>query len=342
MAQAPKLSPDQWDDARQVWEQDDRDGYTWLVNELDLPVSAPAVRKRAVKDGWVKQGAAPAASAKPSKPSRKRGVEIVEAPQAKGARGRSAKPRQARETIEKPSRETFETTGEEGEEPDDPDFEAADQLPSGCRTRARTKIGAPGLDDPVIGELLEFDPGDLGDLFEPDFPNRGMYRPQFVRVAYKFFLLGATVEQLADVLCVDARTVYRWAKDHPAFDMAMRGGREMADANVASRLYARAMGYSHEEEEIKVIDNKVVRVPTVKHYPPDPGAAIFWLKNRQPELWKERVELKEQPTIALVDKQAMDDIYRNALEHAAKVRDAMTSRADRLGLTIDHALDDGE
>lgn len=338
MAQAPKLSPDQWDDARQVWEQDDRDGYTWLVNELDLPVSAPAVRKRAVKDGWVKQSAAPA---KPSKPSRKRGVEIIEAPQAKAKSSRGVKPKQVSETIETLG-ETIETMPGDGEEPDDSEFEPADQIPPGCRTRARTKIGGPGLDDPAIGELLEYDPGDLADLFEPDFPNRGLYRPQFVRVAYKFFLLGATVEQLADVLCVDSRTVYRWAKDHPAFDMAMRGGREMADANVASRLYARAMGYSHEEEEIKVIDNKVVRVPTVKHYPPDPGAAIFWLKNRQPDLWKERVEVKEQPTIALVDKQAMDDIYRNALARAEEVQNTMLNRADRLGLTIDQPMDDGE
>ncbi|MCY1295079.1 hypothetical protein D9M70_444010 [compost metagenome] len=86
----------------------------------------------------------------------------------------------------------------------------------------------------------------------------------------------------------------------------------------------------------------MVRVPTVKHYPPDPGAAIFWLKNRQPELWKERVEVKEQPTIALVDKQAMDEIYRNALAHAAQVQERMMGRAERMGLTIDQGLDDGE
>lgn len=338
MAQAPKMTPEEWADARQVWERDDREGFTWLVNERALPVSPPAVRKTANKQGWAKSGGSPA---KPSKPSRKRGVEIVESPQAKAKSSRGAKPKQASETIETMG-ETIETMDGEGEELEDAEFEPADQIPPGCRTRARTKIGAPGLDDPAIGELLEYDPGDLADLFEPDFPNRGLYRPQFVRVAYKFFLLGATVEQLADVLCVDSRTIYRWAKDHPAFDMAMRGGREMADANVASRLYARAMGYSHEEEEIKVIDNKVVRVPTVKHYPPDPGAAIFWLKNRQPELWKERVEVKEQPTIALVDKQAMDEIYRNALEHAAQVQERMMGRAERMGLTIDQGLDDGE
>ena len=303
-----RLTPEQWALVRKEREED---GTPYRSLAAKHGVSDAAIIKRAKAEGWGEVSGAKSAPKVRKKvgANRANAVEIIEPP---------------------------------AQELDDSEFEPADQIPPGCRARARTKIGAPGLDDPAIGELLEYDPGDLADLFEPDFPNRGLYRPQFVRVAYKFFLLGATVEQLADVLCVDSRTIYRWAKDHPAFDMAMRGGREMADANVASRLYARAMGYSHEEEEIKVIDNKVVRVPTVKHYPPDPGAAIFWLKNRQPELWKERVEVKEQPTIALVDKQAMDEIYRNALEHAAQVQERMMGRAERMGLTIDQGLDDGE
>ena len=303
-----RLTPEQWALVRKEREED---GTPYRSLAAKHGVSDAAIIKRAKAEGWGEVSGAKSAPKVRKKvgANRANAVEIIEPP---------------------------------AQELDDSEFEPADQIPPGCRTRARTKIGGPGLDDPAIGELLEYDPGDLADLFEPDFPNRGLYRPQFVRVAYKFFLLGATVEQLADVLCVDSRTVYRWAKDHPAFDMAMRGGREMADANVASRLYARAMGYSHEEEEIKVVEGQVVRVPTVKHYPPDPGAAIFWLKNRQPELWKERVEVKEQPTIALVDKQAMDEIYRNALEHAAQVQERMMGRAERMGLTIDQGLDDGE
>ena len=61
MAAKPKLSPEQWAAARQRWEADSREGYTWLVDELALPVSAPAVRKTAVRDGWAKGAAAPAA-----------------------------------------------------------------------------------------------------------------------------------------------------------------------------------------------------------------------------------------------------------------------------------------
>ena len=30
-----------------------------------------------------------------------------------------------------------------------------------------------------------------------------------------------------------------------------------------------------------------------KHYPPDPTAAIFWLKNRQPDTWRDKVEVDQ-------------------------------------------------
>lgn len=54
MAAAPKLSPAQWAEVQKTWETDPRDGYTWLVTEMGLPVSAPAVRKMAIKGEWKK------------------------------------------------------------------------------------------------------------------------------------------------------------------------------------------------------------------------------------------------------------------------------------------------
>ena len=54
MAAKPKLTPEQWADIRTRWESDSRDGYAWIVEEMGLPVSAPGVRKAAVKDGWTK------------------------------------------------------------------------------------------------------------------------------------------------------------------------------------------------------------------------------------------------------------------------------------------------
>lgn len=100
MAQAPKLTPDQWDEARDAWEQDSRDGYTWLVKELGLSVSAPGVRKTAAKQGWEKR------KAPGQKPS---GVEFVDAPGAKPKAKRGGGPKLVSETIETISETMRET-----------------------------------------------------------------------------------------------------------------------------------------------------------------------------------------------------------------------------------------
>lgn len=57
MPRLPKLKPAQWEKARRLWESDPRPGFTWLVQELKLPVTSPAVRQHAAKASppWEKQ-----------------------------------------------------------------------------------------------------------------------------------------------------------------------------------------------------------------------------------------------------------------------------------------------
>lgn len=52
---APPRPQAMWEEARRVWENDPRDGWAWLKHELALPVSKPAIRKRALADGWKKR-----------------------------------------------------------------------------------------------------------------------------------------------------------------------------------------------------------------------------------------------------------------------------------------------
>ena len=64
----------------------------------------------------------------------------------------------------------------------------------------------------------------------------------------------------------------------------------MADANVADRLYQRAMGYEAPDVDIRVVDGQIIETPLTKYYPPDTPAAIFWLKNRQKAKWRDKLE----------------------------------------------------
>ena len=124
-------------------------------------------------------------------------------------------------------------------------------------------------------------------------PRRGRGRPtkytaEHAELARKFCLLGATNERLAELLEVGVTTIDRWLAQHAEFRGAVKRGREQADARVGESLFERACGYSHAEDKIFLYEGQPVIVPTTKHYAPDPVAAIFWLKNRRPDLWKDR------------------------------------------------------
>lgn len=116
------------------------------------------------------------------------------------------------------------------------------------------------------------------------------YRPEYADQAMKYALLGANHERMADLFGVAKSTFDLWIANIPEFSDALKEGKDWADANVAKSLYHRALGYSHPEVDIKVINGKIIQTPLIKHYPPDTGAATLWLKNRQPGIWRDKVE----------------------------------------------------
>lgn len=133
------------------------------------------------------------------------------------------------------------------------------------------------------------------------------YKPEYADLAYKFCLLGATTPQLAEYFEADTRTVERWANKHAEFRRAIKEGKAQADATVANSLYHRARGYSHEEEKVFCNANgEVTRVPTVKHYPPDSTACIFWLKNRAKQYWRDVQTIEDERKTARA--QSLDEI----------------------------------
>lgn len=113
------------------------------------------------------------------------------------------------------------------------------------------------------------------------------YRDEYAELAFHYCLLGATDKQLADAFGTTEQTINGWKRAHPAFFESLRRGKSEADARVASSLYHRALGYEHEEDDIRALNGEIVITPTIKHYPPDTTAAIFWLKNRRSVEWRD-------------------------------------------------------
>lgn len=123
------------------------------------------------------------------------------------------------------------------------------------------------------------------------------YKPEYVNQAAKLCMLGATDIEIADFFEINVATLYRWKNEHPEFCESLKVSKEIADDRVERSLFARANGYEHEEVDIRVIDKEIVKTEIRKFYPPDTTAAIFWLKNRRPALWRDKTDIEHTGSI---------------------------------------------
>lgn len=115
--------------------------------------------------------------------------------------------------------------------------------------------------------------------------------------ARKLCLMGYTDVELAEFFGVCERTLNNWKKEHPAFLQSLKDGKENADAEVTVGLYERAKGYQHVETKVFNNNGEIVTYDVVKKYPPDPLAIKYWLNNRQPKRWREKVETETTTTV---------------------------------------------
>lgn len=126
------------------------------------------------------------------------------------------------------------------------------------------------------------------------------YQPIYSGQVQKLCELGATDQELADFFGVDVRTVYRWKHDHPEFCQALKAGKEAADERVERSLYQRAVGY--EQDEVKIFMPAGKGAPVYAPYrakvAPDVTAAIFWLKNRRSQEWRDKHEVEHTHRLA--------------------------------------------
>lgn len=109
---------------------------------------------------------------------------------------------------------------------------------------------------------------------------------------------GKTIEEIADAMGITQRTVYRWKDRYPEFCHAINEGKESTDALVENALLKRALGGTiKEKRKVVMKDEKdgterkhseIIEVE--REVLPDTAAAIFWLKNRQPDKWRDKRE----------------------------------------------------
>lgn len=128
------------------------------------------------------------------------------------------------------------------------------------------------------------------------------FKPEYAEQARKLcLLLGAEDQELARFFGVPIDTLGEWLVAVPEFAIAVHAGRTLADAEVADRLWRRAVGYSHQAVRIFSHQGNALEVPYTEHFPPDTSACLFWLKSRQPDRWRERVEHDHQAVAEMLE-----------------------------------------
>jgi hypothetical protein len=115
------------------------------------------------------------------------------------------------------------------------------------------------------------------------------YRDSFADEARRHCQMGATDIELADFFEISVVTLYRWKHKYPEFAAAIVTGKDSADERVERAFYNRCVGYTYDSEKVFCNKDGIVRTDTLEHVPPDPGAALNWLKNRRPKEWREKI-----------------------------------------------------
>lgn len=118
------------------------------------------------------------------------------------------------------------------------------------------------------------------------------YSPKYAEQAVALCEHGFTDQELADFFEVNIATLYRWKSAHPEFRDAIKSAGEVADERVERSLYQKAIGY--EQDAVKVFmpagAGEPVYAPIRERVAADTAAAIFWLKNRRKEKWRDKSE----------------------------------------------------
>src|SRR6516165_923022 len=162
--------------------------------------------------------------------------------------------------------------------------------------------------------------------------NRGggrktVYSPRLAVVARKCCERGMTDIEVADILGIGLATLNRWKLEHPGFSRVFKLGKAEADDRVERSLYSRAIGYDYIAEKPAMTRRGQKTMRYRQHIPPDTAAAVWYLKNRRPDRWRDSV--RHEHVASPYDH----------IEDAAELRALLTKQAHALGLIAPPIID---
>lgn len=113
---------------------------------------------------------------------------------------------------------------------------------------------------------------------------------------------GLTDEQIAKNIGVARKTLAEWKQRFSDIGDTLKRGKDVVDREVENALLKRALGYEYTEVKTKTEGGIVTEVTTTtKQVVPDVTAQIFWLKNRKPESWRDKVVYTDESELEKLD-----------------------------------------
>ena len=94
---------------------------------------------------------------------------------------------------------------------------------------------------------------------------------------------GLTDEQIANNLAISIDTFYKYKKKYPEFSEPLKRGKEIVDYEVENALLQNALNGNI-------------------------TAQIFWLKNRKPRQWKDKVNIEDESNKETLEK--LDEVLK--------------------------------
>jgi len=123
------------------------------------------------------------------------------------------------------------------------------------------------------------------------------YSEELIEKICKHLKKGNTINTTCQAVGIHKDTFFDWMNKKSDFSDSIKKAMAIPDKKVENALYKSAiMGHRYKEKEHKGVavgeKVKMILVKTVtKIIPPNVTAQIFYLKNRQPDEWKDRQDI---------------------------------------------------
>lgn len=131
---------------------------------------------------------------------------------------------------------------------------------------------------------------------------------------------GLTEKQIAHNIGISEQTLNVWKNKYTSLSESLKKGKEVVDRAVENALLKRALGYSYTETTRELVGtNMIVTKEVIKEVQPDTTAQIFWLKNRRPDIWRDRKDLEAKVDVNQQD--PFKDMTKEELLKIASVED---------------------